>query len=182
MNFVEKKQKRVLTDTVFLFLTGAFLGWGYEVVLFVFKDGMFINRGMMHGPWLPIYGIGCVLMLWLKALVGNRPVSYFFASVAACGVLEYGSSWLSETVYHVRWWDYSECPLNLNGRIFLGGLLGFGAAGCLFAFLLYPVLHRQYDKLPKKWKHYAAAFLVTVFLTDFILSLFFPNTGFGITD
>jgi uncharacterized membrane protein len=177
-----KDIKKTLTDTAFLFLTGAFIGWLYEVLLHVFKDGMFINRGMLHGPWLPIYGLGCLVMVWLKKVIGNRPISYFAVSMAACGVMEYTSSWLAETIYHVRWWDYSNCLFNLNGRIFLGGLLGFGAAGCLFVFVLLPLLTKQYNKVSEERKIQIAVLLLVIFFADLALSLLCPNMGFGITN
>ena len=181
MKCAKDDRKRVLTDAVFLFLTGAFIGWLYEVLLFIFKDGMLVNRGMLHGPWLPIYGLGCLMMVWLKRKIGNRPAWYFLISTIACGVMEYASSWLSETIYHVRWWDYSDCLFNLNGRIFLGGLLGFGTAGCLFAFVLHPFLTKLYNRIPKERRLFLAAALITVFFVDLLLSLFSPNTGLGIT-
>lgn len=182
MKYINDTKKRMLTDAVFLFLTGAFIGWAYEVLLHIFKDGMFINRGMLHGPWLPIYGLGCLVMVGLKKVIGNRPISYFFISTVACAVLEYTSSWLSETIYQVRWWDYSNCPFNLNGRIFLGGLIGFGVAGCAFVFVLLPMMKKQYLRVPEKIRFWLAAVLLIVFLADLLLSLLCPNMGFGITN
>lgn len=173
--------KKLLTDAAFLFLVGSLIGWLYEVGLHLVKDGVFVNRGMLHGPWVPIYGLGCMMMVLLKKFVGNRPVLYFVTSVVGCGVMEYGSSWLSEKLYHARWWDYSNCPLNLNGRVFLGGLLGFGIAGCIFVFMLLPVLKKQYQKIPKKLKEHAAALFLVVFAADLAVSLLSPNMGFGIT-
>lgn len=181
MKCVKEDKKGSLTAGVLLFFTGAFVGWLYEVLLFVFKDGMFVDRGMLHGPWLPIYGLGCLMMVWLKGKIGHRPALYFLISTLACGVMEYTSSWLAETVYHVRWWDYSDCFLNLNGRIFLGGLLGFGIAGCLFAFVLFPFLTKLYHRIPEERRYVLAAILLTVFLIDLALSLIFPNMGLGIT-
>lgn len=181
MKYVKDAKRRMLTDAVLLFLTGAFIGWLYEVVLFIFKDGMLVNRGMLHGPWLPIYGFGCLMMVWLKRKIGNRPVLYFLISTLACGIMEYTSSWLSEIIYHVRWWDYSNCLFNLNGRIFLGGLLGFGATGCLFVFVLLPFMVKQYHKISFKNRQLLAAVLIAVFFVDLAISLFFPNTGLGIT-
>lgn len=172
---------RMLTDAIFLFLAGAFIGWLYEVLLHILKDAMFVNRGMLHGPWLPIYGLGFLIMVWLKKAIGDHPLVYFLAGMTACGIIEYASSWLSETIYHVRWWDYSNCSLNLNGRIFLGGLLGFESAGCIFVFLLLPFLTKQYRKIAEKWRYRFAAILFTVFLADAALSLVWPNVGIGIT-
>ena len=61
--------KKLLTDAAFLFLVGSLIGWLYEVGLHLVKDGVFVNRGMLHGPWVPIYGLGCVMMVLLKKFV-----------------------------------------------------------------------------------------------------------------
>ena len=182
MKYINDTKKRMLTDAVFLFLTGAFIGWVYEVVLQLFQSGMFVNRGMLHGPWLPIYGVGCLVMVGLKKVIGDRPIPYFLISSAACGVLEYTSSWLFEAIYHVRWWDYSDFRFNLNGRIFLGGLIGFGVAGCAFVFVLLPMMKKQYRRIPEKTRYWLAAVLLIAFLADLLLSLLCPNMGFGITN
>lgn len=171
-----------LTDAILLFLTGAFLGWLYEMVLYLFKNGTFVNRGMLHGPWLPIYGFGCLVVVWLKERVGKRPLVFFGISILACGVIEYFGSWLLETLYHMRWWDYSDCWMNLNGRIFLGGLLGFGAAGALFAYGLYPVLKKKLGKFSRHSRELLSTVLLSVFLLDTFLSVLMPNVGMGITN
>ena len=182
MDDVKLRIKKLLVDGTFLFMTGAYVGWLYEVLLHLVKDGTFVNRGMLHGPWLPIYGIGCLIVVGLKQLIGNRPGTYFVVSVAACGVIEYVTSWLMETVYHMRWWDYSGCWMNLNGRIFLGGLLGFGAAGCLFAFGVLPVLEKHYQKIPFSRKEVIAFLMLLAFFVDMVISLLCPNAGTGITN
>ena len=38
MKYRNDTKKRMLTDAVFLFLTGAFIGWVYEVVLQLFQS------------------------------------------------------------------------------------------------------------------------------------------------
>lgn len=170
-----------LANAILIFLTGAFLGWVYEMLLYVFKEGAFVNRGVLHGPWLPIYGFGCLLVVWLKERIGKNPVVFFGGSVLACGVLEYFSSWLLETLYHMRWWDYTDCWMNLNGRIFLGGLLGFGAAGALFAYGVYPFLNRQLGKISVRNRQVLSTVLLSVFLLDTAISVLIPNVGMGIT-
>lgn len=182
MNNKRNNAKTMITNIIFIFLTGALIGWLYEVILHIFTSEAFVNRGILHGPWLPIYGTGCLLIVGLKKLIGNRWMIYFVISTVACGMVEYMTSWLMETVYHTRWWDYSNMPLNLNGRIFVGGLLGFGAAGCIFAYGLLPILTRQYQKIPVRIKTWTAGILFAVFLLDVVLSLFCPNMGVGITN
>lgn len=182
MQNIKSNVKTLFTDCVFLFLTGAVIGWIYEVLLYVVTEHSFINRGMLHGPWLPIYGLGCLIVVGLKLLIGNRPVIYFAVSTAACGIIEYTASWAMETFYDMRWWDYSSYPLNLNGRIFVGGLLGFGAAGLLFAYVLLPLLQKQYKKIPDWAKSVISVTLLAVFLADAAISLISPNVGIGISN
>lgn len=173
--------RKKLVDVFILFLIGAVIGWSYEVILHLVRDGVLVNRGMLHGPWLPIYGIGCVLIVALKQWTGGKPVTYFITCFFASAVLEYGTSWLMETIYHTRWWDYSRLPLNLNGRIYLKGLLGFALTGCLFVYVLLPASKKLYCKLPKNTMKWIVGLLAIVFILDVFLSMFFPNMGVGVT-
>lgn len=50
-------ENRIL-NYILLFMTCAFLGWIWEVMLHLIQHGQFVNRGVLHGPWLPIYGFG----------------------------------------------------------------------------------------------------------------------------
>lgn len=182
---MQKKAHRNIGEQLlfmfFIFLTGAVIGWLYEVVLHLVQEGFFVNRGMLRGPWLPIYGVGAFLIAILKRYTGRRPVLFFGVSVGACAVLEYATSWIMEVIYHTRWWDYSNLPLNLHGRIFLGGLLGFGAAGIFFAYVLLPMLQRAYQKIPQNLVRWILLAILVIFALDCVISLANPNTGVGIT-
>ena len=164
------------------FLVYSVAGWIYElgVYYFEFKEGL-VNRGFAFGPYLPIYGVGAVILMLLKKSFGKKIPTYFSVSVAWCAALEYGTSWLMEYIYNVRWWDYTDLPLNLNGRIFLGGLLGFGIAGLGFSYLLFPKLENAFHKLPAKVQKAAIWLVMLLFLLDAIYSAAHPNMGVGIT-
>ena len=47
------------------FMMYAVIGWIYEVVLevFIYKWG-FSNRGVLFGPYLPVYGFGGLLFIF----------------------------------------------------------------------------------------------------------------------
>ena len=36
------------------FLCFSFIGWIYEVILFLVEDHILVNRGFLYGPWLPV--------------------------------------------------------------------------------------------------------------------------------
>ena len=82
-----------------------------------------MNNGTLHGPWLPIYGTGGVIILILLKKLRKRPLFEFLAAMVLCGGLEYFSSWyLEKTHGGQRWWDYTGYFLNLNGRICAAGI------------------------------------------------------------
>lgn len=54
-----------LVNLVMMFFIFCFVGWVWEVSLAFISEGTFVNRGTLHGPWLPIYGTGGVIILIL---------------------------------------------------------------------------------------------------------------------
>ena len=103
---------------VVLFLGLSFFGWLWEVGMHLVSYGNFVNRGALHGPWLPIYGTGSVLILTLLYRLRWNPALEFIATIVVCGFLEYMTSLVMEIVTGgMKWWDYSGYFLNLNGRI-----------------------------------------------------------------
>ena len=82
----------------------------------------------------------------------------------------------------IKWWDYSNHFINLNGRICLEGLLVFSIGGLLFVYIAGPALDNLLKRLSKKLAIVIAAILVLIFAGDMVYSHFHPNVGKGITD
>ena len=53
----------MLYKYIFLFFIYAFIGWIIEIILTIVMDHKLINRGFLIGPYLPIYGFGCVFLV-----------------------------------------------------------------------------------------------------------------------
>ena len=148
-------RKKVSFDYyVLLFFLVSFFGWGWEVVLYLVREERFVNRGILSGPWLPIYGAGGLFLYLLFSnplLVGllsgrrqadgriRKPISVFLISMTVCSVLEYMAGSLLEKAWGVKWWDYSGMPFNLNGHICLMSCLMFGIGGLSDSSLFGPV-------------------------------------------
>ena len=110
------------------FLLYSFVGWLWETVLNIVMKKRFVDRGILNGPICPIYGFGALLAIY--ALPGEHSVvAIFLSSGVLCCTLEYFTSWAIEKLFHMRLWDYSGKPFNINGRVYLNGFLFF-AAGC----------------------------------------------------
>ena len=162
-------------DLVLLFFAYALLGWCIEVTLKYFQFHRFINRGFLTGPWLPIYGSGAVLIT--LAVDGLAPLessvgTTFALSFVLCGTVEYLTSFALEKRYHARWWDYSQKPMNLHGRVWIGNLILFGLGGVLIAKVLNPVFLGVFGMLTLSGREILAAGLGGLFLADCVMSHF----------
>ncbi|MCI9604757.1 MAG: putative ABC transporter permease, partial [Ruminococcus sp.] len=170
-------------SVILIFFTLSFAGWVWEVSLHLITDGEFANRGVMHGPWLPIYGCGSVMILLLLNKFRRKPAVEFVLAMLLCGCVEYFTSLFLESLHGgTRWWDYTGYFLNLQGRICAEGLLTFGIGGMAIVYVLVPFLDGLFRKLPVRALIITACILSAAFAVDQVYSLKYPNEGKGITD
>lgn len=125
-----------------LFIIYSFIGWTMEVVWNLFTDKKLVNRGFFIGPYCPIYGVGCLLLIILLGRFKSDPVLLFFMSIIVCSILEYSTSYIMEKLFKARWWDYSEYKFNLNGRICAATMIPFGILGVLVVYYLNPFVSK----------------------------------------
>lgn len=162
-----------------LFIAFSFAGWSWEVALHFMQTGMFANRGTLHGPWLPIYGSGGLIVLILCSRFRKNPVAEFFTAIVLCGVLEYCSAWYLETMYHQRWWSYDGYFLNLQGRICAEGLLVFGVGCCLVVYLIAPFFDYLLSKVKQQVLIGICLVLAVIYGIDYFYSMKHPNMAEG---
>lgn len=165
----------------FFYFVTSIGGYLWEVLIFLWKDGTFRNRGFLYGPWLPVYGVGAVVFYLFFAKIKDHPVRVFFLSVLVGSGLEFLIGWLLDTFWNLRYWDYSDYPLNLFGYICLYSALGFGIAGVLWVCLFSRLLEKLWFHLPLNFRYTFHTLLVLLLLLDVSAALIFPNTGTGIT-
>ena len=174
-------QKYSVKNLILLFFTASFIGYSWEVLLHIIVDGRFVNRGFMFGPWLPIYGVGTILILSCLKPFRDKPIMFVFSSMILAGIVEYSTSWILEFFIHKEWWNYTGYFCNLHGRICLEGLLLFGFGGAGITYFIAPVLNSLFNKIKGKTIIVICSILLTLFGVDFIYSVIHPNTGEGIT-
>lgn len=170
-------------SVILLFFLLSFIGWSWEVILhFIQSGGEFVNRGTLHGPWLPIYGTGGVACLVLLARFRRRPSVEIVSCIVLCGLIEYLTSFFLELSHGMRWWDYSGYFLNLNGRICAEGLIVFGIGCALVIYMVAPMLDTILSRLKINVVIAISLALSVLFGIDFVYSRMYPNVGKGITD
>ena len=98
------------------FAVFSFIGWAYESLYYTIQQRKWVNSGFLNTCFCPIYGIGAMLDLILLGWIENTYV-LFIAGMFITSVLEYFVSWLLESLFHQRWWDYTNWPVNIHGRV-----------------------------------------------------------------
>ena len=171
-----------ITSIILMFFIFSFVGWFWEVLLQLLETGNFVNRGVMYGPWLPIYGSGGVIVLILLNKLRDKPLIEFLSIIVVCGIIEYFTSYFLEITHNgVRWWDYSGYFININGRICAEGLLVFGLGGIAVVYFIAPLLDNIIKKINKNLVLTISIVLISIFMMDKIYSSKYPNVGKGIT-
>ncbi len=130
------------------FFTYGFLGWCTEVAFAAVKEQHFVNRGFLNGPICPIYGLGVTSVVVLLSGFKGNFVLLYVTSVVLVTVLEGITGYLMEKIFHARWWDYSDMPLNIGGYVCVLFSLIWGAACVLIVDFIHPLIFKLLSMIP----------------------------------
>ncbi len=128
----------IIIDLFLKFIIYSFLGYIAEVLYCSYLQKKLVNRGFLFGPLCPIYGIGALLMSFGLTSFKNNPILVFFLGMIITSFLEYYTSYIFEKIFNNKWWDYSDKPANINGRICLSNSIMFGIGGLLVIYIFDP--------------------------------------------
>jgi uncharacterized membrane protein len=116
-----------MTYSIAIFVFEMFLlsvtGWVLETAQESIVRKKFVSKGFFKGPYVPLHGIGGIVMYMLCFRLKAYPVAVFFMGVAICTVAEYLAALFLETCFKVKCWDYRTYPhtrwCHFQGRICL---------------------------------------------------------------
>lgn len=154
-----------------LFMIYSFFGWVMEMIVCSIYDKKVVNRGFLIGPYCPIYGCGCILIISLLFKYRSDPITLVIMAILICGLLEYFTSCIMEKLFKARWWDYSNKRFNINGRICLETLVAFGALALLLTYIINPFFVGIIDGFSNVLLIVLAMILLVIFIVDMIISL-----------
>ena len=148
-----KEKWSMLRNFYLYFMLYSVIGWLYEVFLevVVYRWG-FSNRGVLFGPYCPIYGTAAVIFILLLTGIKKKPIRVksmnltpvvvFFLIVMISTLLELAGSYIMEALTGGWMWDYTRFAWNFQGRIALNPSLRFGAGGMVFLYLFQPAFEK----------------------------------------
>ena len=148
---VEVKEKKhikiagiTLWRIVAYFIIYSVVGFIIETIFGVLTKGVLESRkSFLYGPFCSIYGLGAVLMILPLQRFKKNNYTLFTAGFVIGSIIEYLVSLIGELIFHIKWWDYSDQILNLNGRICVLFSLFWG----LLAIYLMSDINKRVDKL-----------------------------------
>lgn len=161
----------IVVDSILLFFIFSFIGWVIEVLEGIINKRGFINRGFLVGPICPIYGISCLVMLFLLNRYENDYLILFLLGMVICTFIEYFTSLILEKIFNTRWWDYSDHKINLNGRVCLETMLLFGLSGILLMKIFKPPFNKLLEIIPFNIKLIISIVLLILLIIDLCFSI-----------
>lgn len=143
---------------LFLFMMFSIVGYLWETPWVSFNEKKFVNRGFLHGPYIPIYGFAVMtIVLSMKIFDGvdNSGIWITLLQMIYMGSItalwEFFTSYGMEKIFHARWWDYSSHKFNIQGRVSLYVTIFFAIGGyTLWRFVL-PPFEWLYSEIPSTY-------------------------------
>ena len=161
---------------LFLFFVYCLIGWVWESTYESIRNKKILNRGFLNGPYIPIYGCGGMIIFltmqrFQAPFFSITTLAAYFIGAIGLTLIEYLTSFVLEKILKARWWDYSDYPLNINGRICLIASVFWGFVTLFGIDLLNPFLIRLYDNIPRDVSLVYVSVMCTLFILDIAVTI-----------
>ena len=184
MEKVEKTKKQKKKFKIFgysiwrifaYFIIYSVLGYIIETIFGIITKGTWESRqSFLYGPFCGIYGLGAVIMILSLQYFNQNNNRLFIGGFIVGSLIEYIVSWVGEMILNVKWWDYSNMPLNLNGRICVFFSIFWGFLAIYLMSYINPKIDRLIEWIKSKIsikKLKVITLIVIIFLfVDFVLT------------
>lgn len=170
-------KKSIIWKILIYFIIYSVLGFFIETIYAIFTKGMLESRqSFLYGPFCIVYGIaGIILIFSLKKYKNQNLKLFLYGMILGC-IVEYYSSYIGEAILHVKWWDYSNDFLNINGRTCLYFAICWGILSILLINYVDPLVEKILNKLYEKISSFiikTCVSIITIFMIfDGIISCY----------
>ena len=160
------------------FIIYSFIGYIIEVLYGLITKGVIESRqSFLYGPFCGIYGLGAIFMvLPFKKYPKANNIQLFFGSAIIGCLVEYFISWFGENLMHIKWWDYSNYFLNINGRVCLYFGVFWGILGIWLVRKVNPrvdeIINRLKNRIPSVKRKTVVSLANLFLLIDCIVTIF----------
>lgn len=165
-----------ISQWLLFFAWYCFLGWIWESCYVSVVKGLktkqwkWINRGFLNGPFLPIYGSAAIVILLATIPVKENVWLVYFCAALAATLLELVTGTVMERLFKVKYWDYSNLPLNFHGHICLFISMFWGLCGIFMTEVIHVPVEKMVVCIPERVTEALAVVWVVYFTYDFSVS------------
>ena len=155
------------------FVIYSFLGFVVETIFGMLTKGVIESRrSCFYGPFCCIYGLGAAIMIPGLKKFKRSNWTLFIAGAIEGSVIEYVVGWIGEVIFQIKWWDYSNMPFNIHGRICILFSVFWGLLALILIRLINPYIEILIDKIPKKIFKVTTTILTIFLLFDLLFTSF----------
>ena len=158
-------------NLIYFFTFYSFAGWCLEIIYYFKVEHRFVNRGFLYGPFCPIYGFGVLFLITFLNSYKNNIFILFFLATFFTSVLEYITGYVLEKTFKTKWWDYTEDPLNLHGRVCVPYSLLWGIGEVAIIKIIHPVINRIVNHINGTFGDMLISIILIYFIIDFCFTL-----------
>lgn len=152
----EKREIRIkgysLYTIAVYFTIYSIAGFIIETLFGILTKGVIESRqSFLYGPFCAIYGLGAVAMIIELKFYSKNFKSLFLGGFIVGSIVEYIVSLIGEFIFNVKWWDYSDMPFNLNGRICIYFSIFWGILAVIFMQYIHPNINKLLNRFRNKF-------------------------------
>ena len=169
----QKKQFTILGISIYkiliYFIIYSIAGYIVETLFGIITKGVWESRkSFLYGPFCGIYGLGAVVLILSLQYFNKSTNKLFIGGFIVGSIVEYVVSLVGELIFHVKWWDYSDMPLNINGRICVYYSIFWGLLSVYFMTSFHPRIEKFIDKIEAK-RSMKVLKVTTIIISVFLL-------------
>lgn len=177
----QKKKFKIFGYSIWIilayFIIYSVLGYVIETLFGIITKGTWESRqSFLYGPFCGIYGLGAVIMILALQHFNQNNNRLFIGGFIVGSIVEYVVSWIGELLLNVKWWDYSNMPLNLNGRICVFFSIFWGFLAIYLMSYLNPKIDRLINWIKSKISinklKVITSAVTIILLIDFVLTVY----------
>lgn len=162
----ENKIYRICAYFIIYSVIGFFIETIYAMIVYHVIES---RQSFLYGPFCAIYGLGAVLMIVVLEKYSKNNLKIFLGGILVGAIAEYTMSFLGEKIFGMRFWDYSNKMLNINGRICLLYSCFWGISAFILIKYINPRIDSIMDKLCNTKRKIKIVKIVIVLLMIFMI-------------
>lgn len=170
-----ENRKRSFIEMIYIFTICSMLGYLVETGYVYLSVGKIVKRGMLTGPYCPIYGFGALILYLLfynlKPTKKNIPYT-FFTSAITMGAFELLSGLAFKYILNIEMWNYSGHFLSILDYTTVPILIGWGILGTIYVFCVQRLLLKVILLIPEHIIKRLALIIILLYASDFAISVF----------